>query len=184
MKSLDLKEHFINYLRTITSLPMWLWVVIPVPGVFLMFVIGMTAAFTNFFGYYDPKFPTDAEMESTYFENQGDFEMLRQMSNQDSDVTIIEYLPRQYVPRELSYERWTKYRNIFRKLHLDKGISKGNSNHLYLNVYLDRGQKGYLYSEDNLEPKAESLDDNNVLLKKPVVYKKLDNNWYIYLARH
>lgn len=162
---------------------MWLWVVIPVLSVFLMFVIGLTVAFTNFFGYYDPGFPTDAEMESIYFENQDDFEKLRQMSNRDSNVTRIDYLPQQYVPRELSYERWTEYRNIFKKLHLDKGLSIGNSNHLYLNVYLDRGQKGYVYSEDKLEPIVESLDDNSILLKQPVIYKKLGDKWYIYLAR-
>jgi hypothetical protein len=182
------KQSFIDILMKITSLPMWLWIVVPVATPFLAFVIGMTLAFSNFFGLFDENFPTDAEMESKFYENRDVFGQLLQMSREDSIESRIIYNSArnnssEYKPIELSEEKWQKYKDIFARLNLNRGMARDSSGSIYLYVYMSGGQKGYIYSKDNQEPVVNSLDDKSLLKKNAFASKKLDGNWYIYLGR-
>ncbi len=121
-------ENLVLYpLRKITSLPMWLWIVAPL-SIFPIFLIGLTLAFSNFFGLFDRSFPTDAELESTFSRNQDAFEKLRQMSSVDSTKIQVSNSPQNFIinnagaskPFMISGERWEEYKGIFNKLPRSK----------------------------------------------------------------
>lgn len=93
----------------------------------------------------------------------------------------------------ISAQRWNEYRQLFRRVGATKGIAKGIDPSRIIFPIESRGlvpagaEKGLVYSQAPLSPVLKSLDgklpdkfwdgpDRSHVL----VYKPIENHWYIY----
>ena len=143
--------------------------------------------------------PSDAAMRTKFFANQADCIKLVQMSNKDNHVVVVKdtftYLDTDSSwPRSdlgFSEQRWNEYREVFRKLGIDGGLSRREDykSSVFLVVYGSGGvvgssEKGLAYSEKPLSPIVQSLE------KYPpgaadgrghaIGFEPLTENWYMY----
>ncbi len=167
-------------------------------GVLSILVIFVIAAiFLSTIFSYDKKHPTDSDLEVTFSKHEKDFDRLIQMSKTDSKVIRIANTftwlddnvswPRPDSELGFSKERWDEYNRIFSELDLDAGLLQyPNAGVFYLiassgGLVTGGSAKGYAYSEHDLSPIYDSLDNfvGHNTHGKPV-YKKLTTNWYLY----
>jgi hypothetical protein len=145
--------------------------------------------------------PSDDELIHNFQKYEADFNKLVSMSNEDStvvriapDFTRLENnwrWPRPESELGFSKQRWDEYRALFDKLGLDSGISRESDSHgtvIFLTASSKgmtfRGSsKGYAYSEQELSPVFDSLNQNPVEPQKRskhgVAYKKIKEHWYL-----
>src|ERR1035438_9102950 len=145
--------------------------------------------------------PSDKALRARFFAHRADFERLVAMANEDSRLTRIASdftwldddvaWPRKDVG--ISEQRWTEYRQIFRRVGASDGILKGIEPTRIIFPIMSVGlvpsgfEKGIVYSEAPLSPVLKSLDDRPLHQKGPVrysshvlVYKQITDHWYIY----
>jgi hypothetical protein len=146
-------------------------------------------------------FPSDEAIRARFLAHRVDFERLAAMANEDSrlariapDFTWLDddvAWPRKDVG--ISEERWNDYRLIFRRVGASDGILKGINPTRIIFPIMSQGlvpagsAKGLVYSQASLNPLLKSLDE-----KPPdklwdgsdrshvLVYKPIENHWYIY----
>lgn len=207
-------ENIIRILRKITSLPIWLWIVIPIVCVFLVVVIFGWLTIDAISGNSTKKFPTDAELEIIFDEKRNVFEKLIQMSNENPKVIWIthDYTDVLGASRSgemgkgraigFSEERWEEYKQLFKDIGLNTGLARlGQDGGIYTEgIYLiadSKGmlggtEKGYVYTTkkidkelmvDSIDGVSKDIDEKRIIIKKDyaIFYKKLEENWYIYI---
>jgi hypothetical protein len=146
-------------------------------------------------------FPSDEALRTRFQAHRDDFERLVAMANEDSRLTRIApdftwlvddvAWPRKDVG--ISKERWNDYRQIFRRAGAPEGIAKGTNPTRIIFPIMSQGlvpagfTKGLVYSQTPLSPVLRSLDERppDKLWDGPdrshvLVYKPIDNHWYIY----
>ena len=165
---------------------------LPITLCFIALTIGCGTSSTH---------PTDQVLEKRFFAREQDFDKLIAMSNEDSNVIRIApdftrlknnwAWPRPESELGFSKVRWGEYKALFERLNLDAGLERveiDNSVEIFLIAsavgMVNRGSaKGYAYSEKELAPTFNSLDENPIESEKRpkhgVVYKKLKTNWYL-----
>ena len=93
----------------------------------------------------------------------------------------------------ISEQRWNEYRQIFRRAGTPDGIIMGTNPTRIIFPILSGGlvpagfTKGLVYSQTSLSPVLKSLDEkpSNGFFDGPdrshvLVYKQIENHWYIY----
>ena len=142
--------------------------------------------------------PSDLALRDRFRANQSDYDRLIKMSNEDSRVVVVKdnftYLdtdaswPRKDIG--FSEERWSEYKQLFRKLGIEGGISRRRDlpNAVFVEVYghggvLASSSKGYVYSQTPLPQLVQSLD----LLPRDfgssghaIAFASLAKDWYLY----
>lgn len=144
-----------------------------------------------------PHLPDNA-LEDIFRQHEADFNKLIDMSNADSrvvriapDFTRLENnynWPRPESELGFSKARWDEYRQLFKNLGLEQGITRPTDNpDLILLTASSRGLsvggslKGYAYSTKELSPQVNSLDHIPLNLSngRPI-YKPVKEHWYLY----
>ena len=145
--------------------------------------------------------PPDDTLIRNFQKYEADFNKLVSMSNEDSrviriarDFTRLENnwgWPRPESELGFSRQRWDEYRALFNKLGLDSGISRedGPGETIIFLTASSKGMtfrgssKGYAYSERELSPVFDSLNQNPVKPgerpKHGVAYRKIKDRWYL-----
>ena len=144
--------------------------------------------------------PSDASLIRRLAEHRPEFERLVAMS--DADARVIRVAPSftRLVddwgwPRAdsllgFSPERWREYRSLFRALHLEGGLERGEGAHptIYLlasgrGMVTGGSRKGYVYSPTALAPVYASLDSIPPDLASNVTgYRHLSGPWYLFYS--
>jgi hypothetical protein len=145
--------------------------------------------------------PSDDTLRTRFLTHRVDFERLVAMANEDNRLTRIApdftwlddnvAWPRKDVG--ISKERWKDYRKIFRRLGASEGILKGTDPTRIIFPITSRGlvpagsEKGLVYSQASLNPVLQSLDErppdklwDGLDRSHVLVYKPIENHWYIY----
>jgi len=147
---------------------------------------------------------SDNALENRFTTHRTDFEKLVSMSSEDKHLTRIAVdftwlednvaWPRKDVG--ISQDRWNDYRQLFQKVGVSNGIIRHNNPTRVIFPIVSEGlvpagaAKGLVYSEAPLTPVLKSLDkapqrelwdgpDHSHLL----VYKPVEDHWYIYYER-
>lgn len=141
--------------------------------------------------------PPDETLEENFREHEAEFDSLIRMSNDDPKVVRIAHnftwldtnahWPRPDSEIGFSKERWGQYRRAFQALGLEQGLLKPLDTDTIFLIASSKGgvasgsAKGYAYSTKTLSPLSDSLDHiPPELLNLPVVYKRLERNWYLF----
>lgn len=150
--------------------------------------------------------PSDKKLLDTFRAREGSFNRLKKMVEEDSHVVRIAHdftwldnnlnWPRPDSELGFSVQRWDEYRRIFREINLEEGVvwysTPGGPVLLLASVRgrLSGGsEKGYAFSTQPLAPLFESLDHADQEIKKknlPLtapVYKRINDNWYLYYKK-
>lgn len=140
---------------------------------------------------------TDDELELIFRENKPDFEQILRMSEVDASVPRIAYdftwvsgvgSSTDSGNPGISKERWETYRALFQKLDLTGGINREDDGTVAFLAF-GRGlsvsglTKGYLYTIKDRNCTAASLDDLQQYQNQGFVCKRIDENWYLYVAK-
>lgn len=158
--------------------------------VLFVFQLALSSSFQN-------PAPTDETLATNFREHRTAFDSLREMSRADRSVIRIandftwldtdSSWPRAEGKLGFSAERWDQYRQLFREGGLEGGILQDNEGGITYFIYRTQGLmtngslKGYAYSENDLTPLVNSLDDYESWPKgKRVIFKKLDGKWYLF----
>ena len=144
--------------------------------------------------------PSDSELQSRFFRDEADFSKLVQMSDKDPHVVAISF-NLTYLDTDMSWprknigfsnERWNEYRRVFRKLHIEGGLTRRTdyTSSVFIRIYtaggvLGSSEKGYAYSEKPLTPVVQSpdmfpRDFYNKNKGHAIVFEPLTANWYMY----
>src|SRR6266404_4510840 len=141
--------------------------------------------------------PSDSTLEANFKQHEADLELLVNMSQADdkvvrisSDFTWLDNnasWPRPQSELGFSNERWDAYRKLFSKIGLEGGIARESGGEIIYFIFSSKGlvthstEKGYAFSNKELTPTAESLDDFTRMPKgQSVVFKKLKEHWYLF----
>ena len=133
---------------------------------------------------------SDKELITRFNENKVEFQKLVEMARVDSHIIrvdpdfiwstdgkeLVKYKP----DSTFTEERWNEYRQLFSKLNLTNGMIQYNNPEQVL--FFPGGDKGIIYCNCVLTPVFESLDKvNSVMLgSNKIVYRLIENNWYVY----
>lgn len=146
-------------------------------------------------------FPSDESLRGRFFSHRADFERLVAMANEDSHLTRIApdftwldddvAWPRKNVG--ISEQRWDEYRQLFQKVGTSKGIIRATNPARIIFPIVSIGlvptsaEKGLVFSDAPLSPVLKSLDKKppDGLFDGPdhshvLVYKPIEDHWYIY----
>jgi hypothetical protein len=141
--------------------------------------------------------PSDAVLEANFKRHESDLELLVDMTQADNKVVRISSdftwldnnaaWPRPESELGFSQERWDKYRGLFKKIGLEGGITREEHGEVIYFILSSKGlvthgtEKGYAFSQKELSPTADSLDDFARMPKgQSVVFKKLKDHWYLF----
>jgi len=144
---------------------------------------------------------SDGALESHFFAHRAEFERLVAMATEDVHLTRIAPTftwlddnvswPRKNVG--ISEQRWNEYKRLFRRAGVRDGVLKGTDPARILFPIVSEGlvpsgyTKGVVYSAEPLNPVLKSLDErppdklwngSHVL-----VYKPIEDHWYIYFEQ-
>ena|SRR5437660_2820536 len=166
-----------------------------VAAVFLMLLCALALAVTR------SPWRSDGALKSHFIRHRADFERLVAMANEDVHLTRIArdftWLDNSVAwPRNnvgISDERWNGYRKLFRQVEDADGILKNIDPPRIIFPIVSAGlvpsgyTKGIVYSPEPLSPVLKSLDE-----KPPeqfwkgshvLVYKPIEDHWYIYFEQ-
>ncbi len=141
--------------------------------------------------------PTDAELEGLFNANRKEFEALIEMAQADPKVVRIDNdfiwlddnasWPRPDSELGMSQARWDKYRDLFYRLKLSRGLLQYPKNGQIFLIASSEGlltggsSKGYLFSTDTPHTLRQSLDgDIRENFGKEPMYREISENWYLY----
>ncbi len=149
----------------------------------------------------DASHPSDEELIRNFQKHEADFNKLVGMSNEDSKVIRIapEFTrlkdnwawPRPDSELGFSRQRWEEYKTLFHVLGLKSGLSREPSleGAIIFMTSSSKGMtfrgssKGYAYSDREITPLLNSLDEDQSKLAKQrkhgVVYKRISDRWYL-----
>ena len=163
--------------------------------------LGMSALSVVVLSATHKELPSDEALRARFVAHRVDFERLVVMTNEDSHLTRIApdftwldddvAWPRKNVG--ISEQRWDDYRQIFRRAGTSDGIFNYNNPKLVMFPITSIGlvpsgvEKGLAYSQTSLSPVLKSLDEkppqeywNGPDRSHVLVYKPIENHWYIY----
>ncbi len=176
----------------------------PIIRVLLFVLFTATLACVFVFVLSEPlPHPTDKGLTDRFLTSEDRFDVLLNLCQEDSgfvriadDFNWIESdirYPRPSGEPDLSPERWGRYRGLFFDLGLSGGYFRrkdtntGNDVMYFIASGLGNvggsSTKGYAYSNSDLQPIYESLDEPDKLSGGGVGYKKLRNGWFIFLEK-
>jgi hypothetical protein len=164
-------------------------------------MLGLSALSVTVLSAAPKPLPSDKALRGRFFAHRADFERLVTMATEDSHLTRIApdftWLdddvgwPRKNVG--ISEQRWTVYRQIFRRVGASNGIFKSTEPTRISFPILSIGlvptgfEKGIVHSEAPLSPALESLDDRPLHQRGTgpdgthfIEYKQITEHWYIY----
>jgi hypothetical protein len=128
--------------------------------------------------------PTDQALEANFKAHKQKFDSLIEMSKARPLIRAAEG------QRVTSKEEDQKFRDLVRETGLRGDLLQETRPDSTTTIYLpcwSRGlmtngsKKGYVYSDTELTPLTQSLDDVNSWPKgSNVIYKKLEGNWYLF----
>lgn len=143
--------------------------------------------------------PSDQTLEDNLRQHQAEFNELIKMSNLDprviriaDDFTWLDTnanWPRPDSEIGFSKERWDEYRRAFHSLGLKYGLMRPMDTESIFLIVSSAGtvssgsSKGYAYSIMPLSPLVDSLQETSIA-HQHAVYKKLSDNWYLFLQRN
>ena len=147
-----------------------------------------------------PVHHTDAELEKIFHANESDFRLLIEMSNMDSQIVRITQTftglktnsawPRSPTLLGFSDDRWNEYRKLFDKIGSKHGIDRNDTSIFVIMTSADIGtggsDKGYVFTMSQpypMIPLRSSIDSIPIKMTSYVpviVYKKLNDNWYLF----
>jgi hypothetical protein len=134
---------------------------------------------------------SDAKLVDAFERNKSDFERLAKMAEQDRQLARIEFkytLPVRSSssalgPTGLPRQRWDEYRQLFSKLGIKYGVDRREDFPSVVFLWADcdgsaisRDCKGYAYSERELGPIKDNLND----LAPGVFFRSISKNWYLF----
>lgn len=159
--------------------------------ILLAFVIGAV-----YLGSIPGSQPTDDQLIETFYSHQQDFEKLAEMSLVDvnmvriaSDFTITSDDKNNIdQPSRLFEEtRWNQYRLLFQTLSIKNGLYRkphsGSVQFIVSSSGLVTGgsSKGFIYSDQPLEPLVESLDaEKKNAAPRRIIYRAVQGKWYLF----
>jgi hypothetical protein len=140
---------------------------------------------------------SDSDLEKVFQENRGDFEKIVQMSDEDSNVMRIAFDFTRVDGKEsssddselgFSKERWDAYKTIFRRLRIEKGITRGEDGTIIFlaftkGVFGSGITKGFMFTKRNTDCDVDSLDDLKRFRGRYFLCKRLELSWYLYLQK-
>ncbi len=171
----------------------WLKIAVATLGLSAAGLVAMTAA--------RMPFPSDAAMRDRFLAHRADFEQLVAMANENDHLVRIapdftwldddSAWPRKNIG--ISAERWGDYRRLFQSTGASGGFVRFANPTLIKFFVVSRGLvpsgavKGLAYSQAELTPVLKSLNErppdkfrNGPDRSHILVYKPIDNHWYIY----
>ncbi len=132
--------------------------------------------------------PSDSSLKAQFKSRRMQFEELHQMAAEDSRLWRVSFSwyrdksGRNYEnvePNLLTDERWKKYRELFRKLHLDSGVSIEDGNVYFLisssGIVGSGSSKGIAFIGS--KGGAKSTGSN---APHGVTYTPIEGNWFIF----
>ena len=86
----------------------------------------------------------------------------------------------------ITEERWSEYKRLFTKLHLAGGVKDNTLGQIYFDVdppslWNGARTKGLVHSSSVLGPLRSDLDGYR-MPKEREMYKRISNEWYIFLS--
>ena len=160
-----------------------------VTAIMLVYLTGFMSLCSPFCNIsYDNRVPPDDELIKTFKENREDFELLVDMALEDAYLLGISRIAlgrlaldsfRERNP-DIPKERGKVYQKLFKKLKIEDGLRiNEDAGEVKLHPL---GRKVYIYSKKRLEPVYKSLDglEKIDLNSQELIYRKLDEHWYLY----
>jgi len=144
-------------------------------------------------------FPTDAQLVQRFSQHRAQFDQLIVMARADTELVRIApdftwtrqsvAWPRAESELGFSPRRWDQYRQLFQTLGLEAGVlqrPQDTPRVIYLlaqtkGLVTGGSVKGYAYSDAELAPQCESLDQSRGPDRRGICYKSLAPHWYLYL---
>ena len=134
--------------------------------------------------------PSDQELEQQLRSHTAEFDKLVSMLREDSDVVRLDskhvFLSKTS-KRTISEYRLNEYRRLFKKLGLEGGVHRYESEVIRFiasteGMFVPSSEKSFVHSTIELTPQVNSLDDvaNQESTSQQPVYKKVFGNWYLY----
>jgi hypothetical protein len=146
-----------------------------------------------------PSHPSDEQLIQNFQRHEAEFNMLVEMSNQDSHVQRIASdftwlqdntgWPRPESELGFSRQRWDEYRRLFKELKIPGGLVRDPKPRpttvmFFASSYglvTGGSSKGYIYATEEQSPIVDSHELEQADMKnRHSVYKRLKGNWYIY----
>ena len=139
--------------------------------------------------------PQDKVLVQKFERNRPDFLRLAEMAREDSRMTRIAFdftwldgdasFPRSPDKQGITEDRWNLYKQLFKDLDLKGGLLQYPQNRIVYFIASNEGlttggsNKGYAFSQKELQPLVEDLDGLSGRYDGPV-YKRIDGDWYLY----
>ena len=146
-----------------------------------------------------PSHPSDEQLIQNFQKHEAEFNLLAEMSNQDSHVQRIAPTftwlqnnagwPRPESELGFSKQRWDEYRRLFKELKVADGLARGEPQQPVMIFFFASSYglvtggsyKGYLYSTEEQTPIVDSPELEQAEMKSNhSVYKRLKGNWYLF----
>ena len=131
--------------------------------------------------------PSNEALARRFYAHEAEFEALVEMARQDQGM--IRIAPGFTVPRDaqaFSEQRWDDYRSRFERLGIQDGITVSDGSVRFfasdIGAFLRGTSKGYIYSQQPLEPCVPDLDKYRPQDRHHhwTVFRRLKPNWYLY----
>ena len=156
----------------------------------------------------------DSVLIKNFYDDESDFNMLAKMANEDLSLRTItaSYVwleknddwahsivlhenvewPRSESEVGFTHQRWSEYREMFRKLRLESGIRRkhGMPGTIYFTSSIDvstiddsetaKTEKGYVYYPKRIDNSLAGSLDGIDIDRPRILYKKLNDSWYMW----
>ena len=165
-------------------------------SLFLLSLIALMAGCSPVSG---PSHPSDEQLIQNFQKHEAEFNLLAEMSNQDSQVRRIAPTftwlqnnaawPRPESELGFSEQRWDEYRRLFKELKIADGLARNDPRQPTLIFFFasthglvtSGSAKGYVYSDEELSPIVDSPELEQADMKNTLrVFKRLKGKWYIF----
>ena len=144
----------------------------------------------------DKPFKTDEELITLFQKRQPIFESLIKAFSEDTRMSWVNFpstgliddmnWPRAKNKLGITEERWAEYKKNLLELDMKAGISRRmDKEGIFLTccgsgIAGNGAEKGYVFSETEMNPLSASLDGGNENKKGGFTFRKLEGNWYLY----
>ena len=156
----------------------------------LLFLISSILGCGKILNTYDP-YPKDEVLQNNFYANKEDFDELVRLFQEDSSIFCInsqdEVVDFDKNKTNIASSRLDEYKRLFSKLHIQQINRSKFDQHISLRVwgipnFLFRGKsKYYVFMETPPKNLESFLDDIYESGRDSNDFKKIEENWYLYL---